>query len=136
MSRTTATAVQGIIEHDSNISLTPFVEAANNMVTKHCSGVSDYSAADLELIERWLTAHFYAIRDPRASAERAGKVSQTLKSKVDLGLSVTHYGQMAMQLDWAGGLAALDQRIKKGLAPSLGFTWLGAEEGELEDDEE
>jgi len=47
--RTTAEAVGGIIEVDATISLTPFIEVANALVTEHCS-TDDYDATRLELI--------------------------------------------------------------------------------------
>jgi hypothetical protein len=126
MARTTVDNVEGIIDIDSGISLTPFIEVANRMVTDVVvAGYDSYTAVQLELIERWLTAHFYHIRDPRATDEKAGAVSVRYQSKVDLGLDVTHYGQMAMRLDFYGSLAALNERIKKGGVRSVGITYLG-----------
>ena len=134
MARTTSTAVEGILEESATKSLTPFIEAANRMVTKHCSDVDDYTATDLEEIERWLSAHLYHIAITRANEERAGKVSETKRSKVDLGLNLTHYGQTAMLLDWAGGLAALNKKIEKGISSSgIGLSWLGQTEDEVEE---
>ena len=134
MARTDAAAVGGIIEVDSGISLTPFIETANQMVTDACSAAG-YTAAKLELIERWLAAHFYAIRDPRATSERAGPVGQSNESKVDLGLAITRYGQQAMMLDNAGGLAAMNS-LATGSPGRItaGVTWLGTEEWDDEDD--
>jgi len=135
MARTTVDAVEGIIDIDSGISLTPFIEVANAMVTTHCSEKnSDYTATELELIERWLSAHFYHIRDPRAESEKAGSVSAKYQSKVDVGFSTTHYGQMAMRVDYYGGLAALDMRIKKGRVASVGVTYLGTEPTTYDDE--
>lgn len=131
MARTTSAAVENILEETPTKTLTAFIDAANAMVTKHCSGVSDYTAADLEKIERYLAAHLYHISVPRADAEKAGPVSQNLRSKVDRGLDLTHYGQTAMLLDWAGGLSALNKAIKDGTTSRIGFQWLGAEEDEL-----
>ena len=116
MARTTYTAVGKIIEIDSSFSETdfdPFIEAANALVTEVCS-TDDYDTTRLELIERWLSAHFYAIRVPRETDEKAGSVSAKYQSKVDLGFDVTHYGQMALRLDTAGGLAAINAEAKGG----------------------
>ena len=131
--RTTAGAVELIIEVDVTILLTSFIEAANNIVTQQCVHV-DFTAATLELIERWLSAHFYTVRDMRAFQEQAGSVRQELQSAVNLGFDTSHYGQMAMRLDWSGALGALNEQIKKGVGGSPGITWLGTEETEVESD--
>jgi len=95
MARTTSTAVELLIEVDALISLTPFIEAANALVTEVCTGGS-HDSTRLELIERWLSAHFYTVRDMRAEQERAGDVSEKKQSRVDLGFDSSHYGQTAM----------------------------------------
>lgn len=129
--RTTYAAVALIIEVDANITtdLAPYIEVASQMVTDVCTGYDPaYDATKLELVERWLSAHFYAIRDPRAADEKAGPVAISYQYKVDLNLAVTTYGQQAMAIDTEGGLAALNGRITKGKAkvtPSV--TWLGVE---------
>jgi hypothetical protein len=136
MARTTDAAVAGIIEVDTNITLTPFIETANQMVTDAC-GEADYTEAKLELIERWLAAHFYAIRDPRATAERAGPVGANFESKVDLGLAITRYGQQAMALDTEGGLRALSEQATGGPGRiTAGVTWLGTDDWEDDDGDE
>jgi len=124
MARTTSAEVAAIIEVDVSISLTPFIEVANELVTECCTG-GDHTALRLAQIEKWLAAHFYTIRDMRAFQERAGSVSQTLQSKVDLGLATSHYGQHAMVLDTEGNLAALNDRIKKGKRATVDVNWLG-----------
>lgn len=122
MARTTPAAVQGIIEHDVTIPLDPFIETASNLVERVVVPL-DYDDPTLELIERWLSAHFYAIRDPRARQEAAGSVSEAFAFKVDLGLDQTRYGQMAKALDTKGGLKALDE--EHGGRP--GAFWLGSD---------
>jgi len=129
--RTTDELVEGIIDVDSAISLTPFIAAANMIVTKCCTELDDdYTAAQLLQIETWLSAHFYTVRDMRASEERAGPVSERFQSKVDLGFATSHYGQMAMTLDFYGGLSALNENIKNGTSSVVGFTWLGTEDSD------
>jgi len=122
--RTTSGAVEGIIEVDVTISLEPFMLVANELVTEVCSDAG-YSDERLELIERWLAAHFYTNRDPRPVNERAGPVSVTYQSAVALNLNTSHYGQTAMMLDTAGGLAALSKQKPKRIAS---VTWLGTAE--------
>lgn len=127
--RTTNAQVAAIIELEVTVSTEPFIEVANSLVTELCTD-SDYTDEKLELIERWLSAHFYAIREGRATLEKAGKVSATIQSKVDLGFDVTHYGQMAMRIDTAGNLAKLNEQTKKGGVPVVGMTWVGRTEEE------
>ena len=130
MARTTAALVGGICECDSDstkasyVALAPFISIANELVTECCTSGS-HTELRLELIERWLSAHFYHHRDMKAQMEKAGSVSQNLQSKVDLGFDNTHYGQAAMRLDTEGGLAALNERIKKGKRATVSVTWLG-----------
>ena len=88
---------------------------------------TDYSDDRLTLIETWLAAHCYTVRDMRAEMEKAGSVSERKQSKVDLGFDSSHYGQTAMRLDSQGGLAALNEKIKKGQAAAVGVTYLGTE---------
>lgn len=131
MARTTSELVEGIIDVESGIDLTPFISAANNLVTQFCTGsavTTAYSTEAIQEIETWLAANFYAIYDPRAVTEKAGDVAAKYQSKVDLGLSVTHYGQMAMTLDWNGGLAGHNGMVLKGKTGGVRAIWLGTEE--------
>lgn len=124
MPRTTEAAVQAIVETEDDISLTPFIEVANMLVTKKCLD-SDYDDAQLELIERWLSAHFYAVRDLRRSSEKAGSVGESFQYKVDLNLAVTVYGQQAMVIDTDGNLAKLNKETGNGGPMRASVTWVG-----------
>jgi len=120
--RTTDEAVEGIIEVDANIPLTPFIETASSLVDDVAASSAAPGAARLELIERYLSAHFYTLRDPRPTSEKAGPVGASYQSKVDLGLNTSHYGQMAISLDPTGVLASASGGRRIGVA-----TWLGTE---------
>lgn len=132
MARTTSALIGGIIEVDEDIVLTPFIETANAFVTEHCSE-DDYDAVRLELIERWLAAHFYTVRDMRAESEKAGSTMEKKQSKVDLGFDTSHYGQIAMRLDTRGGLSRLNEQAKRGGGVSVGAAWLGDADAEIID---
>ena len=121
MARTTPALVAGIIEVDNAIDLAPFIAAAGSLVDV-VEEKSDHTAELLELIERWLSAHFYTVRDPRAVSEKAGPVGVTYQSKVDLNLSTSHYGQTAIVLDTSGTL----KRLSKGVRSAV-VAWLGKE---------
>ena len=134
--RTTVDNVEAIADIDSGISLTPFIEVANALVTEVCAaavktdGTLWHDATRLELIERWLAAHFYHIRDPKASREEVDEVSATYRSIVEIGLNNTHYGQMAMIIDTSGALARLAKKAEKGSGTTVSLSWLGKTKAE------
>lgn len=121
--RTTSEAVAGIIEVDESISLVPFIETASALVDTVVAKADPSLTNDrLELIERYLAAHCYTLRDPRPTSETAGSVSISYQSKVDLNLATSHYGQMAMTLDTSGVLRNLSKNRRKG-----SVLWVGTE---------
>lgn len=134
MARTTRTLVAGIIEIDVAIvpddaAFLPFLTIANELVTECCvtnGPATAYSDERLELIERWLAAHFYAVRDPRPSSEGVSGISVSYQSAVGTGLESSHYGQTAMRLDTAGGLSRMDSIARKG-GVRVSMAWLGTE---------
>ncbi len=132
--RTTKDLIGGVIELDPAIvpddaAMLPFIAVANGLVTELCTGTPGptpaYDDTRLELIERWLSAHFYTNRDPRLTNEKAGSVGGSYQSATDLGFDTSHYGQMAMRLDTNGALAKLNFDTKKGGRPRVAAFWLG-----------
>ena len=133
MVRTTPEEVAGIIEVDASIPLTPFIMVASAMVDYHC-GAAGLTEGNLLLVETWLAAHFYALRDRRVKSESAGPVSETKDDiKIDLALNQTVYGQTAMMLDTSGSLSAWNDAIVDGNAGGVGkgIVWLGTSPGDL-----
>lgn len=131
MARTTALLVGKIVEVDPTITdLSPFIDSANELVTEVCTSAQNedgsdfYTATRLELIERWLAAHFYKIRDQLLQSEQTGPVQASYGMKLALNLAVTTYGQQAMLLDTFGGLAQLNKATESGRVKVDGF-WLG-----------
>ena len=132
MSRTTASAVIGILgEVDKTIDLAPFIETANLIVTKVCSAeydeTDDSDIAQLELVERWLSAHFFHIRTPELQSEEIGEAIDKFRNqKLGSGLLSTTYGNQAVALDTSGKLRgyAIAQSKQKGKPQLL---WLGTE---------
>lgn len=86
--------------------ITPFLTAANVLVTDVLNG-EGYGDATLKEIERWLAAHFVAIRDPQVAKEKIGDVDATYHGKSGLGLNHTPYGQQVMILEHHGKLAEI-----------------------------
>lgn len=127
MPRTTSDAVEEIVEVDASIPLTPFIEVASQVVTDNCTE-SDYTDEKLELIERWLAAHFYRIRDMAVASEKAGPVGQNYQYQLGLNFQVTMYGQQALLLDNAGNLASLQKAAESGGPSTVSVAWLGDED--------
>ena len=126
MARTTAELVEGIIEVDSDISLTPFITIANELVTELCTN-SGYSDTRLTLVETWLAGHFYGIRDQQIDSEKIKTLSTKFQYEIGLIFYQTKQGQTAMALDTDGNLAALSKRIEAGKEPGVSITWLGTD---------
>ncbi len=135
MARTSPDAVKEIIEVEDLIDLTPFIASANSLTTDQATGVNGptipYSNETLELIERWLSAHFYTNRDPRTESEKTGQGAGKFRGKTDLGLASSLYGQTAMMLDTNGALARLNKKILRKATAAEGvipiFIWAGTE---------
>lgn len=126
--RTTPTLVAGIVDVQVGFDVSPFIYSANSIVTSVCSnsGYTDgFVNSQMELIERWLSAHFYTIFDNQLSMAKAGTANVGFQFKVDLGFNCSMYGQQAMRVDTAGNLAAMNNTatIKRVINVSIG--WLG-----------
>jgi len=136
--RTTPDVVIKLLEeYDPAMDMMQCIEAGNSVTTQQCVNSLTYTYTDilLELIERYLSAHFYEINIARQKFRAAGKVQDSMESKVDLHLNLTRYGQMAMVIDGAGNLAAWNNAlddVKKpvdaGYRPKVAFTWLGTDD--------
>lgn len=125
MSYSSASLVRKVIEVDDTISLLPYLDAAAELVAGYCEG-KGYTATRLEMIETWLAAHFYAVRDPRTQSEGVATLQTTYQGRTGMYFDSSTYGQHALLLDTAGGLAALQASIKEGYpAATPRVTWLG-----------
>lgn len=138
MPRTTDAAVRKVINVETDVDITPYIETAAHMVDEVCAPHYVGDDVKLELIERWLSAHYVCVNNPQAMSEQAsaggGGVQQTMEPvRVDLGLRSTKYGQQALRIDTGGYLAALDNAmddVKKrlpGANPRYSVTWLGTD---------
>lgn len=119
MARTTASAVQALVNWNSDVSVEPFIETATALIDAVLLDAG-YSDTLLELIERWLSAHFYSVRMQQRSSESVESASVSYQNKVDLKLMLTSYGQQVAMLDYKGILAALGKPKVR-----LGATYLG-----------
>ena len=114
-------------------SLTPFIDTANVVVTRVAAcalrkGIT-LSAAELELIERWLAALYYCQSDkPYASRSTAG-ASGSFHGQTGMYLTSTLYGQTALNIDSSGCLDAIANGPRKTATAS----WLGKAPSEQTD---
>lgn len=141
--RTTDALVRGIIQVPDGFDLSPFIAIANMMTTDICTypkpggdqtllPYSDgFIGSKMELIERWLSAHFYTIYDNQLDSAKAGTVAVKYQYKVDLGLKVSLYGQQVLRMDSNGGLAQLDNIVNVTREITVKLSWLGKPCGPL-----
>lgn len=126
MSRTSPNAVMGILggNYNGNTPLDPFIDAANNLTTQVASIASQnkglvIGSTTLEIIERYLAAHFYGFQDQFFQSKSTGRANATFQGQTGMCLDSTQYGQTAMLMDTTRTLAALN---KGGF---VGINWLG-----------
>lgn len=125
MARTTAGLVKGLLLRDYDTvqtpSLSPFIATAallvDAVVTCAARKGLTLSDAHLELLERWLAAHYYTKSNPvYASKSTDGRSASFVRdTKVP-----EPYKAGALDLDTTGCLAAILDGNRK-----VGFTWLG-----------
>lgn len=142
MARTNFTNVSAVVEIDSAITTdaVEHIDSANVLVSKMVAKAKDtdgnpfYSevgdATQLEIIERWLAAHFYAVTDPRFASERS--MTEEVKysiGKLGMMLSATMFGQQAMILDDSGWLANLNAELTTTKGKRVYVEWLGTGDG-------
>lgn len=125
--RTTERAVKGLLlsnyDNSSNPSLQPFIDTAASLVDRIeiADDKGSMSSSSLELVERYLSAHFYAHADPFLSSKSTGGASGQFQGRTDVGFDATLYGQTAKRLDVTGTLVTLDQPLR----PKASCNWLG-----------
>jgi len=124
MPRTTPELVAQVTEVDPDIDLTIFITTANAIVNQVCLE-SGYTEDYLTLIETWLAAHFYRLRDQAVASEKAGSVGVSYQYEVGLIFAQTKEGQTAMALDTDGNLARLSKDTELGKTRRQSVVWLG-----------
>jgi len=93
--------------------LDAFIAAANTIVEDNLVG-KGLSTARLKEIERWLAAHFTAMKEDSARVveeevrESRNRYGENTRGVLGEGLKLTRYGQQAMVLDTTGALIALN----------------------------
>ncbi len=133
MARTTSIAVRGILLRDydsvNSPDLTPFIESATVLVDRvvacaTAKGIT-LSSTELELIERWLSAHSYCMNDPQYKEKTTGRAKAVfMGGGTPTGLGASRYGNMALSLDPSGCLKSSTEGKR------LGAYWLGLDPSE------
>jgi hypothetical protein len=110
--------------YDGTTDLTQFVASAHSL----CQGINTFAAnkgisvlagPDLEIVERWLSAHLYCQNNPALSSLSTGGISQGFQGQSTLNLDNTRWGQMAIMMDTTGYLNMINNRA------SASLVWLG-----------
>jgi len=127
MARTSSAAVQGVLLRDydtqHNPVLTPYIDTASAIVDRVAACAiakgKTLAATELELLERWLAAHFYKCSDQQFASKSTDGASASYTGKTDEGIRSTKYGQTAIDLDASGCLSALAKQQR------MSAYWLG-----------
>ena len=119
--RTTSAAVALISDLPDGFNFDPFIETASMLITEIVDEgcAASYSAAKLEMLERWLAAHFASIQAPRVTSKSANGASVSYSmSSLGEGLKGSVYGLQVLSLDGNGCLRT------RGSAP-MSVTFVG-----------
>jgi hypothetical protein len=131
MSRTTQDLVIGILRDDYDTGgfekqaadLTPYIDTANAVVDRvnkvALKRAIILTPVELELIERWLSAHFYSQSDKPYQSKSTEGASASFTGQTGMGLESSLYGQTAMRIDYSGALFNLNSQQRASCA------WLG-----------
>jgi len=108
MARVTALEVKDILDTDLSDSVVEaFISDASNLIDELFEDETGVSDELLASIEKWVAAHFVAIRDQRPKSEKVGDASITYHGTSGKGLEFTPYGQQALLLDTTGRLKSI-----------------------------
>lgn len=117
--RTTAAAVKLVLrpgkdygteeDPDTGDDLTPFMETAaalvDDLVAYGAEDEISVPAARAELVERWLSAHFYVMSRQVEASKSLDGTSSTFQGQTGKNLEASKYGQTAIDLDPTGFLS-------------------------------
>lgn len=127
MAFTTIANVQPLLgnNYDGVTDLQQFIDAADVIMLRvqTCANFKGIplSSVELEMIERWLSAHMYAQYDPLYQSKSTGQAHGSFQGSSGLSLDSTRYGQTAVALDYSGCLDAIGKRA---VASAI---WLGTD---------
>jgi hypothetical protein len=140
MARTTPELIQGVMlddfpldENDEPLDVSPFILAATTLVSRLALGALENEVPvldeELELIERWLAAHYISTPNRPLQSAKTGDASARYQGRTDMYLDATFYGQTAVTLDPTGYLLQFTtEGAKKGGPVTIGIEWLGTDD--------
>jgi hypothetical protein len=105
--------------------VTPFIAVANTMINSVLADdIADGSVSSTLLIEieKWLAAHFVAIRDPRPMEKKTGEASVKYHGQSRMFLEGTPYGQQVLLMDPTGRLAEAGKGLKRASLTAIDFS--------------
>ena len=138
MSRTSAAKVLGILGNNYDTANSPdlsrFIDSASAMVDYVASKDvhSVMTAVNLEVVERWLSAHFYAHSDQLFQSKNTGASGATFQGQTAMCFQSTQYGQTAMLLDLTNTLAKRNQEALTGYKRQATLTSLAYDTGAID----
>ncbi len=121
MSRTTTILVEALLGNDYDpapevgepTDLQQYIDSAGVIVSRvaTCAAAKGMALTteELELIERWLSAHCYVQMDQTYASHSDG-ASASFHGQTGMHLESSRYGQMAMDIDYSGCLTAISKR--------------------------
>jgi hypothetical protein len=121
MARTNSTAVEALLmkDYDPDWSVASAIETASVMVDNVVACASrknvTLSTTNLEILERWLAAHYYSVSDRPYEQKRTQQSWAKYQGKTGMGLESSHYGQTALGLDPSGCLEAINAKARAGV---------------------
>lgn len=110
--RTTSNKVTELVPSDMDVA--SFIEAASLIVDEELVN-QGLTEARLELIERYLAAHFLTLTEERGGLIKssAGLASDTYADIYGKGFHSTRFGQQAVAFDTSGSLSKLSLSSEK-----------------------
>jgi hypothetical protein len=121
--RTNTGAVLAVLapgkEYDlqTNPSLIPFMDAAQQLCNRVAAialhrQAGGYQPSELEVIERYLAAHFYLTSDKAFANKSDGGASATFMQQTGKRLEQSPHGQTALNLDYLGVLNGINSNAR------------------------
>ena len=100
----------------------PFIDVAHALLEQYLGSETSLSEVLLKEIERWLAAHFVAIRTPGIRSKGADGANVVYEiGYLGRGLEATRYGQQVKALDPTGLLSSIGKRKAEFKSISLGL---------------